>query len=111
MSTVKRIAEEVRRELKLQERIDEYHRFMCDMLIMVAKKDPDHCAMEHGDCDDEGGSSLMHTVWQITSELVKDLNGAKRALKDQKKTIGELIDQNYELSQKLAQYSQEGEVK
>ena len=106
MSTVKRIAEEVRKELKLQERIDEYHRFMCDMLIMVAKRDPDHCAVEHMDCDDDGGTSMTHTVWQITSELVKDLNEAKRALKCQKKTIGELLDQNYELSQKLAQFSQ-----
>lgn len=61
---------------ELQQKIDEYNRFLGDLTIMLVKKAPDMWCVEH---DVEGDISISW-VWDKCAELLKENNRLARKL-------------------------------
>lgn len=62
--------------VKLQSRIDEYNRFFDDLLVMLARRDPEYSSVKHG-TDEDSEASIMHCTWMEAREVLKELKAEK----------------------------------
>ena len=71
--------------VKFQSRIDEYNRFFDDLLVMLARRDPEYSSVKHG-TDEDSETSIMHCTWMEAREVLKELkaekNYSKRLLRE-----------------------------
>lgn len=80
------VVEEV---VKFQSRIDEYNRFFDDLLVMLARRDPEYSSVKHGTDEDSEASSIMHCTWMEAREVLKELKAEK---KYSKRLLSENLD-------------------
>lgn len=69
------VVDKVSAALRLQSDLDEYQRFLGDLLIMLAKKEP-QCVLEHS----VPGDDKMGWIWKEVHKLIKENNDLREQL-------------------------------
>lgn len=80
--------------VKFQSRIDEYNRFFDDLLVMLARRDPEYSSVKHG-TDEDSEAAIMHHTWMEAREVLKELKAEKE---NSKRLLSENLDllKNYD---------------
>lgn len=69
------VVDKVSTALHLQSDVDEYQRFLGDLLIMLVKREP-QCVLEHS----IPGDDKMGWIWDEVHKLIKENKGLKEEL-------------------------------